>query len=494
MPALEDMWANVDAEAGATPPKPSAQQNWRKVNDRQAELRVSPKEVERQPMGSPVRRFDEPTPETGSIPAEQMEFVHLLDKAGMDGYYRTLAEQGIDTLELLEQASKDGVLHQKLRHACVPGRVRDVLYEVVQIQALRSWDQRHQDGGSRKPRSRAEPASTMTMEGGKLTKQQKKKRSGPVVRQTRASRCGAVWTERRCEHLGDRDHGAPQNPAVLDKQFTRSRALSRWQTGGTRAGMMQRLGGAFQLETPEQKRQEREQFNFNAHTLHVRQIPSPENLQGRTLHIGGLVGQMEQTECLTERFSAFGDVRAASVRIRRNDPDGKVSWGLVTFATKHAADRALADSGLKQEKLWVKLIDVEQVMLSEGKMQQTMAIHKKQFSDNDNGRSAAEQKAAIEVAFAEAARWPEQVVNVSVRQKTGVEAADGGMRLTWALVTMRDIAARDNVLENRPIFIGEKELGVTKLKVPKVRTRSFLCTFFLIEIKKIISQDSSGRA
>ena len=103
-----------------------------------------------------------------------------------------------------------------------------------------------------------------------------------------------------------------------------------------------------------------------------------ENLQGLTLHVGGLVGDLELMENLIEKFEEYGHVRAVTVRERREA--GKVSWGLVTFDEKAAADKALADVKLAQENLKVAPIDVEQAMLSEGKMQQTMSTHKKKLT------------------------------------------------------------------------------------------------------------------
>eukprot|EP01043_Picozoa_sp_COSAG02_P127286 COSAG02_NODE_64634_length_260_cov_0.627329_1_plen_67_part_01 len=63
----------------------------------------------------------------------------MLSTFQMIGYYRTLAEQGLDTLELLCQASRDGLLFKKLKQACVPDQVRDVLYGVVQNHLVSKW-------------------------------------------------------------------------------------------------------------------------------------------------------------------------------------------------------------------------------------------------------------------------------------------------------------------------------------------------------------------
>ena len=67
-----------------------------------------------------------------------------------------------------------------------------------------------------------------------------------------------------------------------------------------------------------------------------------------------------------------------------------------------------------------------------------------------------EEEEAIRAIFAPYG----QVVSVSLRLKS----SDIAQRLSWALVTMCDTSAVNNVLEHCPIFAGEAELGGAALE------------------------------
>lgn len=259
MPGLEDMWSAGQPVAAQERPASGA--------------RMSPQKGPQ--SGNP--------PESSATQEEQAEFVALLNSMAMDNFYRTLAEQNLDSLPLLAAASKQGVLHKQLTHACVPDRVRTALYAVVQSLSLRDWVARHQPG-ARRPRHPKRETS-LVFENGKLTD----KKVGLVVRQTRASRCGAVWVNKRCEHRGDRDPGY-QTPALLDKRVTRQNARKAWKVAGA-AARWQGKFGALKLKTASGDAAEAP-FNFDDCTLHVRSIEV----------------EFETKEALLEIFSTLGDV------------------------------------------------------------------------------------------------------------------------------------------------------------------------------------------
>lgn len=341
MPSLEEMWPDLlDGDIGLSVGPVVQRQHVQHVKTaRQSgrgshvpEQRLSPQKIEEATTGlagSPVRRFDDPTPASQAEDSEQAELVQMLASFQMIGYYRTLAEQGLDTLEMLCQASRDGLLFKKLRQACVPDQVRDTLYGVVQTHLLREWHGRHHKSKS------APKAHSTKRKGGVLNS----KTNQPVVRQTRASRCGAVWAGRWCKHFETRSN---------DGQYVRAPPLRDTDLIATPSSRVE-------LQTPEQQKRQNLQKQveqeaeraFNARTLHVRRIP---------------LGMFEEDAAIVELFSPYG-----------------------------------------------------------------------------------------------------QVVNVSTRE----QSCESGQRVSWALVTMCDTAALDNVLEHRPIFAGDAELGVAKVKGPK---------------------------
>ena len=312
MPGLEEMWGG-----GAPQPTPT-------TPERPASgARMSPQKQPQggiPPQGSPSH-CDGPRPESTATQEEQAEFVALLNSMSLDSFYRTLAEQALDSLPLLIAASREGVLHKKLTHACVPDRVRTALYGVVQTHSVRQWDARHQPG-ARRPR-RPKPETTLVFENGKLTE----KSSGPVVRQTRASRCGAVWVNRRCEHLGDKDPGY-STPAVLDKRVTQRNARKAWKVAGT-AARWQGKFGALKVKK-ESEEQTEAPFEFDDCTLHVRSIER----------------EFENTDAVLEIFSAHGEVLYVALREKHgieeaNNVGARKSWALVTMRGIRARDAVL---------------------------------------------------------------------------------------------------------------------------------------------------------
>eukprot|EP01045_Picozoa_sp_COSAG04_P034889 COSAG04_NODE_7825_length_1061_cov_1.954262_2_plen_91_part_01 len=75
----------------------------------------------------------------GATEAEKAEWVSVLTSCNLDSYFRTLAEQGIGSVGQLCAARAAGELHRALNRACVPSRVRDQLYALVQTSELESW-------------------------------------------------------------------------------------------------------------------------------------------------------------------------------------------------------------------------------------------------------------------------------------------------------------------------------------------------------------------
>lgn len=341
MPALEEMWTDIDAvidgvEVDEKSRHWEQQQEQRETHKHRrssqqtgdctviAQHRLSPQQVEKRveeptSIGSPVRRFDDPAPKSNSNGNDRDQFVDMLTSFQMVGYYRTLAEQGIDSLQQLCRASKDGLLFQKLKRACVPDRVREVLYDVVQTQSLRNWHNRR-----RNPKT----GTTMVLKDGKLMK---KRADGPHVRQTRASRCGAVWRERRRGHLDNRGCGVTQSCSAIMAGAEDSEV---------------KLGCVVEMEQAlEQQEQETHtaSFDFNGHTLHVRRIPI----------------DLQDDVALEAIFAQYGEVVNIAMPSKSRTQVLRLSWALVTMCDRSAVTAALEDRPVRASNAELRLSRVK---------------------------------------------------------------------------------------------------------------------------------------
>ena len=102
--------------------------------------------------------------------------------------------------------------------------------------------------------------------------------------------------------------------------------------------------------------------------------PEPKAASGhagieRTLHVGGIQGEIEDEAKLEELFGQFGTVEKVTLRRRREGK--KVSWALVTYREATSAARATAAAtGLSEShSLVVRVLDQTQASESTGAMQ-----------------------------------------------------------------------------------------------------------------------------
>jgi hypothetical protein len=96
----------------------------------------------------------------------------------------------------------------------------------------------------------------------------------------------------------------------------------------------------------------------------------------RTVHIGGLPGELEDESKLEKLFSRFGTVVGTTVRVRHEGK--KVSWALISFATPEQAQNALdstADLSAQYKGLVSRELDEVQAVHSTGAMGQVMRKH-----------------------------------------------------------------------------------------------------------------------
>lgn len=94
------------------------------------------------------------------------------------------------------------------------------------------------------------------------------------------------------------------------------------------------------------------------------------------VHVGGLVGALEDEDALSEVFSQFGSLLAVTIRIRREGK--KVSWALVSFNAAEEADKCLAGMPTLSKKypgIVAHRVDEGQALKSTGAMGQVMARH-----------------------------------------------------------------------------------------------------------------------
>jgi len=101
------------------------------------------------------------------------------------------------------------------------------------------------------------------------------------------------------------------------------------------------------------------------------------------IHVGGLEGELESESVLTEVFSTYGTVLAATLRVRREIKNGKqvVSWALVSFRAVAEAEAAVAAAGEISGRygggVVLKTLDEAQVITSTGAMGDVMRKHVK---------------------------------------------------------------------------------------------------------------------
>jgi hypothetical protein len=88
----------------------------------------------------------------------------------------------------------------------------------------------------------------------------------------------------------------------------------------------------------------------------------------RTLHVGGIQGEIEDEAKLKELFGQFGAIETITLRRRREGK--KVSWALVTYCEAHSVARATAvDAELNDSRgLVVRAMDQDQASQSTGAM------------------------------------------------------------------------------------------------------------------------------
>lgn len=102
-----------------------------------------------------------------------------------------------------------------------------------------------------------------------------------------------------------------------------------------------------------------------------------------TIHVGGLEGDLEHEAALVKLFRAFGTVRAATVRYRREPatpPYSKVSWALITFEHADEVKAALGGSArLGVPNLVTRKLDFAQALGSKGSMGEIAIQHRNQL-------------------------------------------------------------------------------------------------------------------
>lgn len=108
----------------------------------------------------------------------------------------------------------------------------------------------------------------------------------------------------------------------------------------------------------------------------------------RTIHVGGLEGELEEETKLQALFARFGTVLVATVRYRRepatDSSPAKVSWALCTFSTPAEADAAIEGSGsLGVANLVTRRLDLEQALGSTGSMGAVALKHRDELDALD---------------------------------------------------------------------------------------------------------------
>ena len=113
--------------------------------------------------------------------------------------------------------------------------------------------------------------------------------------------------------------------------------------------------------------------------------PVPKKAKGneRTLHVGGIQGDIEDETKLTELFSQFGAVETVTLRRRRGVKQGKqvVSWALVTFYAAESVAQATGAQSMLQDAhaLVVRAVDQKQAGESTGAMGSIIHLHANKF-------------------------------------------------------------------------------------------------------------------
>jgi hypothetical protein len=113
--------------------------------------------------------------------------------------------------------------------------------------------------------------------------------------------------------------------------------------------------------------------------------PVPKKAKGneRTLHVGGIQGDIEDETKLTELFSQFGAVETVTLRRRRGVKQGKqvVSWALVTFCAAESVAQATGAQSMLQDAhaLVVRAVDQKQAGESTGAMGSIIHLHANKF-------------------------------------------------------------------------------------------------------------------
>ena len=125
----------------------------------------------------------------------------------------------------------------------------------------------------------------------------------------------------------------------------------------------------------------------------------------KTLHVGGIQGEIEDEAKLQELFTPFGQVETVTLRRRREGT--KVSWALVTFVARDGAARALSAQGsLAEYDLVVRAVDDKQAGSSTGAMAKTMKTHTSKFTQLAQQRREQRQAANATALKATAAADP----------------------------------------------------------------------------------------
>jgi hypothetical protein len=102
--------------------------------------------------------------------------------------------------------------------------------------------------------------------------------------------------------------------------------------------------------------------------------PATAVIGPKTLHVGGIIGEIEDEVKLEELFAKYGAVEAVTLRRRRRT--GKLSWALVEYARSEGAAHALADKAAHSKLgLVVRMMDEVQASRSTGRMRDVRQAH-----------------------------------------------------------------------------------------------------------------------
>ena len=106
------------------------------------------------------------------------------------------------------------------------------------------------------------------------------------------------------------------------------------------------------------------------------------------VHVGGLEGELEDEEVLSNLLSQFGRLLAVTVRIRREGK--KVSWALVSFSSGEEADNCLAGTASLSAKypgIVARHVDEEQARAAHSAAQRDAALVAQRVADARRHRS-----------------------------------------------------------------------------------------------------------